>query len=114
MYKVSSTTASEETKAKQGADIFRRRYHNDNGKTGEITISDPLLDNDAVALQRAKSEFLKHGYRQKVIEYTTHDLEYWVNMLINVDGKWYIVKNLTFTVQDGLSKTRVKAIRYET
>lgn len=112
MYTAESQTVSEEYKA-ENTQQFIRRYHLDGGNEREMTISDPLLDNDAAAEQRAKAEFLKNGYKLRPITFTTHLTDVLINDIVNVRGLPYVAKSINVTYNGYGFESRIKAVRYE-
>ena len=112
MYEVISQTISEDNKALE-VPLEEWKFNISNGNTGEITISDPLLDTYALALERAKSEFLKQSYRIREVKFSTHRTDFTKNMTINIGGLPYLVKALNTTITSSTIKTTIRAIRYE-
>lgn len=112
MFTATSQTASEGYKA-ENVPRFERRYHLTTGNTGEMTISDPLLDTDAAAEQRARSEFLKNGYSLSEVSFKTHLGDFSVNQLIEVGGKRYLVKDITVSQGSVVQETSIRAVRYD-
>ena len=112
MYTVTSQTISDDYKADETPiDIWK--FQIDNGNIGEKNISDVLLDTEALATERAMSEFLKNSYKLNEVTFTTHLTSLVKNMVINVHGVPYIVKSLNVTITEVSIKTRVRAVRYE-
>lgn len=112
MYTINSETMTEEYKA-ENTTQFILKFSIDNGNTGELTVSDPLLDSVERATERAKSEFIKNSYRLKEIGFVTHRTDITKNMIINVHGVPYIVKSISTAIDDKTIKSRIKAVRYE-
>jgi len=112
MYTANSESITEDSKAKNTTSL-QWKFNVDNGNTGEMTITDPLLDTVAAATERAKSEFLKNAYRLKEITFVTHRTDIVKNMIINVKGLPYLVKSMSTTITPTAIKTRVRGARYE-
>lgn len=112
MYTATSQTITEETKA-ENTPLTQWKFNITNGNTGEIIISDPLLDTLTAATQRANSEFLKNAYKLKEINFTTWRTDLVKNMVINVRGLPYLVKSLRTVVNETSIKTAVRGVRYE-
>jgi len=89
------------------------KYQLDNGNTGKMVISDPLLDTEPRARERAMSEFLKNGYTLIVINFKTYRTDLLLNETINVGGVLYLVKRLSYDIDPLKLVTTVKAVRYE-
>ncbi len=47
----------------------------ENGGDGEIVITNPFLTNESISEQRARSEMLTHGYRERYCSLTTYKTE---------------------------------------
>ena len=112
MYQVISQTITEDYKDSEVA-LEEWKFNITNGNTGEVTIIDPLLDTYALALERAKSEFLKKSYRLKEVKFNTYRTDFTKNMTINVRGLPYLVKSITTTIDKTTLKTTIKGVRYE-
>lgn len=112
MYKVNSQTITEDYKA-ESTPLSEWKFQIENGNTGELTISDPLLDTLPLAQERALSEFLKNSYKINEIRFSTHKTNIVKNMVINVYGVPYLVKSLNTSVTSTSVKTEVRGIRYE-
>jgi len=112
MYEVNSQTITEDYKA-EATPLVEWKFQIENGNTGELTKSDPLLDTESLAQERALSEFLKNSYKINEIRFSTHETFMTKNMVINVYGIPYLVKSLTTLITSKSIKTEVRAIRYE-
>ena len=112
MFQVNSYTISEEQKS-QGVNSIEHKFQIDNGNTGAIIISDPLLDNFAVAQERAKSEFLKQSYAIGETRFSTYRTDLILNQVIMVKGVNYLIKSLSTITSKTAIKTNVRAVRYE-
>jgi len=111
MFQVNSFTISELQKA-ANVDLIEYKFQISNGNTGEVIISDPLLDTFALAQERAKSEFLKQSYELGEVRFSTYLTDFVLNQVIKVKGLNYLIKGLTTTVTKTAIKTNVRAIRY--
>lgn len=112
MYTANSEAITENSKAENTASL-QWKFNIDNGNTGELTVTDALLDTVAAATQRAKSEFLKNAYKLKEINFTTHRTDISKNMIINVKGLPYLVKSMSTVITATAIKTKVRGVRYE-
>ena len=112
MYEVTSQTITDEYKAEE-VPALEWKFHIDNGNVGELTISDVLLDTEALATERAKSEFLKNSHELNEVRFSTHKTNFVLNMTINVYGIMYLIKSLRTVINDVSIKTQVRAIRYD-
>lgn len=112
MFTATSTTVTE-------ADLYEAKgnvtweFSMDNGSTGIITVSDPLLDTEAAATERAKSEFLKNGYKHRDISFSTHRDDLVLNDVIIVKGLPYLVKSIDAADNSVSTLFKIKAKRYE-
>ena len=111
MYVAISETITEETKAAE-VPLSEWKFSIPNGNTGEVIISDPLLDSLTVATERAKSEFLKSSYEIKEVKFTTYRTDLTKNMVINIHGLPYLVKSKTTTLDKVSIKTQIRGVRY--
>ncbi len=112
MYEVNSQTVSKEYKA-ETVPLKEWKFQISNGNTGEMTISDVLLDTEALARERAMSEFLKNAYRNSEIRFSTYRTDFVKNMTISVYGIPYLIKSMTTTEAFPSLKTQIRAIRYD-
>lgn len=112
MYQLTSETISDDIKSSE-VDLQEWKFKITNGNTGEMTVSDPLLDTETAASERAKSEFLKNSYKLIEIRFTTYRTDFTKNMVINVKGLPYLVKGIGTTIDGTTLKTTIRAVRYE-
>lgn len=112
MYELNSQTVSDTEK---GIDVtpMEWKFQIENGNTGELTISDVMLDTEALAIERSNSEFLKNSYEEKEIFISTYRTDLTKNMIINVYGLPYIVKTISTVVTPISIISNIKAIRYD-
>ena len=111
MYEINSATISEAYKADE-VPHEEWKFQIENGNTGSMIISDPLLDSLALATERSNSEFLKNSYKIKEVKFTTYRTDITKNMTINVGGLPYLVKSIHTSIDSKSVKTTVRAIRY--
>lgn len=112
MYIVTSTTLTDEEKFSV-VPLLEWKYQIPNGRDAEMTVSDPLLDNETVAEERARSEILKNAYKMREVTFETWRTDFTKNEVIIVRGLPYIVKGITVSIQKVITKTQIRAIRYE-
>ena len=112
MYEATSQTISEDYKA-ENTPSEEWKFQIDNGNTGEMTISDALLETEALAEERAKSEFLKNSYKLQEIRFGTYRTDLYKNQTINVKGLPYLVKSVSTAINKTSIKTGIRAVRYE-
>lgn len=84
-----------------------------NGNTGVMQITDPLLDTEARAEQRAMSEFLKNSYANNAFSFRTSRTDLELNQTINLDGVPYLVKSLSYSIDNKKISTTVGVLRYD-
>jgi len=89
------------------------RFRLENGNTSEMSVSDPLLDTEARARERAKSEFLKNGYAKNVITFKTHRTNIKMNDAIKLGGIVYLVKGISASIDSTSIISTIKAVRYD-
>lgn len=84
-----------------------------NGNEGKAIISDILLNTQAIAEERARSEFLQRGYRLKTISFNTHRTDFALNDVINILGMPYLIKNIQVSINSISMISTIKGVRYE-
>ena len=112
MYTVNSGTVSETDKSKS-VPMKEWQFQITNGNTKEVVINDPLLDYEAIAEERAMSEFLKGSYRLKQVSFSTHVNGLVLNDVINVRGLPYLVKSIRTSIDKVHVINTIRAARYE-
>ena len=112
MFTVTSETITEDTKA-ESVPLSEWKFQIANGNTGEVIISDALLDTEARAEERAKSEFLKSSYKIKEVRFATHLTTFTKNQVINVRALPYLIKGISTSIDKVSVKTTLRGIRYE-
>ncbi len=112
MLSATSYTISEIQKSTE-VPLLEWKFQIENGNTGEITISDPLLETEALAQERAISEFLDKSYKIKQVSFTTYRTDLHIGDIINVRGLPYRIKSVTTSINKVTMKATIKAIRYE-
>ena len=85
----------------------------DVGGDETVTVTDPLLDSEALAEERALSEFLKNGYKLREVSFKTYRTDIRKNDAITVRGVVYLVKSKSTAVDAVKLVTTIKAVRYE-
>lgn len=112
MYEITSQTITEDYKAEE-TPLNEWKFQISNGNTGEVLISDALLDSEELATERAMSEFLKNSYKHTTISFSTYRTDFDLNMIINVYGLPYIIKSINPHVDETSITTKIGAVRYE-
>jgi len=112
MYEVVSQTITENYKAEQ-VPLSEWRFQIPNGNTGVVEISDPLIDSETLATERADSEFLKNSYKLKKVSFATYITGIALNDIINIHGLPYIVKSITVLIDQVKIASEIQAQRYE-
>jgi len=112
MYKGTSQTITEEGKAKS-VPLKQWKFNLANGKDGTMTVSDQLLDNATAAEERAKSEFLKNGYKMQEVQFSTHRTDLRKNDSIKVRGVNYLIKGKSTQINSVSMITTIRAVRYD-
>jgi len=112
MFQITSQTITEDTKAEL-VPLIEWKFQISNGNTGEVVISDPLLDSYDRALERANSEFLKSSYKMREVRFGTHKTDFTKNEIINVRALPYLVKSISSAIDKVSVKTTIRGIRYE-
>ncbi len=111
MYEVTSQQITEDYKA-ESTPLGEWKFQIENGNTGEMNISDPLLESEALAQERAMSEFLKNSYKLNEVRFSTHLTNLVKNQVINIYGLPYLVKSISTVVTSLSIKTNIRAVRY--
>jgi len=112
MLEVKSQTITDKYKA-DSVPISEWKFQINNGNEGEKIISDVLLETEALAEERALSEFLNNSYKRNEVSFTTFRTDLVKNMIVNVSGLPYIVKNIVTNVDNTSIKSTITAVRYE-
>ena len=84
-----------------------------NGNTGTMTITDPLLDTEQRAEQRAMSEFLKNSYANNGFTFRTYRTDIELNDTLNIAGVPYLVKSVSYAADSKKITANVKVLRYD-
>lgn len=112
MFTVFSQAMTEDYKA-DAVPLSEWKFQINNGNTGEVIISDPLLDTFGAATERATSEFLKSSYRLREVKFSTYRTDLSLNDTINIVGLPYLVKSISTIINSKEIKTTVRCLRYE-
>lgn len=112
MYQIESQTITEEYKAKE-TPMLEWKFQITNGNTGEMVVSDQLLNTESLAEERAKSEFLKNSYKHKQVTFQTYRTDIVKNQTISIYGIPYLVKSISTSINERSIKTTIRAVRYE-
>ncbi len=84
-----------------------------NGNEGVMSITDPLLDTEARAEERAMSEFLKNSFAHNPVNFSTYVTTHILNKIIKVGGLNYLVKGLTISIDKVKVVVKVQGVRYD-
>jgi len=84
-----------------------------NGNTGIMRISDPLLDTEERAEERAMSEFLRNAFAINSIGFTTYLTDLMLNNIIIVGGLNYLVKGISVAVTEISVVVGIEGVRYD-
>ena len=84
-----------------------------NGKTGEITVIEDLLDTEERAAQRAEAEFLENSYTIATCSFDTYITNFNLGQIISVRGLSYKIMSLSHTADEKKIVTHVEGERYE-
>ena len=114
MYEVNSQTITKEYKEANAPSTLKEwKFQIPNGNDGEMTISDSFIETEAIATERAKSEFLKNSYKQNEVRFSTYRTDMSKNDTISISGIPYIVKGIITTISATSIKTQIRGARYE-
>lgn len=111
MFYATGSTITDDTST--DVPVLEWKFDITNGNTGEMTVSDPLLKDQTVALERAKSEFLKNSYRLKEVVIQTWRTDLTKNQVISIYGVPYLIKEITTVITDKSMKSIIRGVRYE-
>lgn len=89
------------------------RFEIDKPNTGEMSITDPLLDTQDRSQQRAESIFLENAYITKQFTFRTYRTDLSLRQEVSIAGIWYKIINLTFNADKNKIITTVTIKRYE-
>ena len=83
------------------------------GGDGIRKINEPLLKTQTLAELRAKREFLKSGYTQRICTFKTYRSDIKLNDIISVKGLKYKVVQVQISSDDKKVIFSIKGVRYE-
>jgi len=83
-----------------------------NGNTGEMSISDPLIDSESIAEERAMSEFLKNAYAVHDISFSTYRTDLALNDVVNIASIPYLIKGISTSIDGTSMVSTIRARRY--
>ena len=112
MYSAGSQTITEDGKAVK-VPLLQWSFTIANGNKGNMNVSNTLIDTEAIAKERAMSEFLKHSYKLREINLNTYRTDFKKNDVVKVRGLNYLVKGITTTVTSVAMVTTLRMVRYE-
>jgi len=84
-----------------------------NGNIGEMNIEEELIDSEAIARERAMSEFLKNGYKKRQNSFKTYRTDIKLNSVIKIEGVGYVVKSIKYDWDAVKCIATVTGVRYE-
>lgn len=96
-----------------GNDGLQWQFEIDNGNTGVKIITDPLLDTEERAEERAMAELLRNSFATNSLNYSTHITKHILNKVIRVGGLNYIIRNITTTVESVKIVVKIGGVRYD-
>lgn len=85
----------------------------ENGNTGILSISDPLLDTYERDEARALSEMLRNSYMLRTVGYKRPQSKGRLNNIAEVEGLPYITKDITIDIEEVVMSFDTKGVRYE-
>jgi len=92
---------------------FQALYSHDIGSE-QVIIKDSLISDENVALARAKSELLRGGYTERVVNITTvFTPSLRQNDIISFNGSNWLVKEITLSFNPPKLLQTIKGVRYE-
>lgn len=112
MNKATSTTIKNDT-PQNPDNIYQTVFILENGNNGEKTITSPFLDNDAIAGQKAKSEFLQYGYKKRKILFSTYITNFSLNIDIKILGVNILLKSINIKGDAISIESSIGGVRYE-
>jgi len=80
--------------------------------TASMTVMDPLLNTRERAEERARAEFIRNSYPQRVTRFSTYLTDLRINDTISINGVPWLVKSLVYDVDDKSIVTTVEVHRY--
>ena len=89
------------------------RFEVDNGNTGEMTIVDPLIDNEDIARERATSEFIKNAYASNYFSWATYRTDLYFNDVVKIEGLSYFIKGISCSIDSSTMITTYLVKRYD-
>ena len=89
------------------------QYFLNNNQTGKKEISDPLIDSEEIASQRANAEFLDGGYLKRYLKLVTHRTDVVVGDVVRVEGFCYLVTSASVRYTAGAVVCDIEGVRYE-
>jgi len=81
--------------------------------TGTMSVTDPLIDSEAIAMERAASDFLKNSYSSNELSFVTGRNDLALNDEISVDGIVYLVKGISININSIRALYSVTSRRYD-
>lgn len=110
MYSATSSTISLDATT---IDHFESIFQIENGSDQQLEILDIFINDDAVASQRASSEFLKNSYKDRWVSIVTYRTDIDLTDEVLLAGLPFIVKSVNVAEKGASIQTTIKGLRYE-
>ena len=85
----------------------------ENGNIGVMSVTDPLLDTEERARERAYSEILKNGYASNSVSFSTFITSLNLNDVVEVGGVPYLIKSISYNGDSKKIIVNIGAVRYD-
>lgn len=92
---------------------FTQKFQLENGQIGAMAITDIFINSSTVAQERAKSEFLKNGYKSRWVDLRTYRTDFDLNDVIIVRGLPYLIKSISTVSTSVSTMSNIRGVRYE-
>ena len=84
-----------------------------NGQNGVKEITDPLIDTEEIAHQRANAEFLAGGYLKRKLSLKTHRTDLKIGDIIIVNGLAYRILSVAVRYNGISLVSEINGVRYD-
>ena len=85
----------------------------DNNNIGIMKVSNTLLNTEGRAEEMAMSLFLKNSFAENKVSFSTYVTSHFLNKVVRVDGRDYIVTQITTTGDESEITTSISGVRYD-